>query len=142
MWLSSNIERKRFQLEERSIAGVCKSTRKRRILVRSCGGVTYEDLVCRSWGPVSQSNRPSCSRTSHLTWTKVTPNRGRGDAHIAGHSKCYLSSARDGFCTVACRGQLCSGWVFRSASEGTSNVTLKSSSGIHPLPLPWFLVMH
>lgn len=49
-------------------------------------GVLCVDLV---------SQRPAGSRTCHLlTWTKVTPNRGRGHAHIAGHSKCYLSSAK------------------------------------------------
>lgn len=131
MWLSSNIEREK--LEEKSRAGVCKSMRKRRILVKSCR-VIHDSLVCRSWRPVSQLVQGHV-----ISPGPKWPNRGRGDAHNAGHTKCYLSSAKGGFCTVVCRGQLHLGWVFRSASEGTS---MKSSSRVHPLHLPWFLVVH
>lgn len=37
------------------------------------------------------------------------------DAHIAGHGTCYLSSAKGGFRTMTCRGQLHWEWVFESA---------------------------
>lgn len=62
------------------------------------------------------------------------------DAHVAGHGARYPCSARGGFCTMTRRAQLHLEWVFRSASEGATNVALKSSTRVHPLHLPWFLL--
>lgn len=89
------------------------------------------------WGSVPQSNRPTCFRMSHLSLTKMIPNRGRMPTLL---DPPYLSSAEGDFQTPSCRGQLHLEWVFRSALEGVLNVALKSNTRVHPLHLPRVLL--
>jgi len=72
----------------------------------------------------------------------MIPDRGMEDAHIAGHGPRYPSSAKGGFRTMTCRGQLHCEWVLRSASEGAINMALKPSTRVHSLHLPWVWLTH
>lgn len=51
---------------------------------------------------MSQSNRLACFRTSLLSLTKVMPNRGMEDDHIASPGAHYPSSAKGVFHIMTC----------------------------------------